>query len=380
VERTSSQTPLVVGRSEIGVAAAIESGIRAERDVDLGGESFRQVTSSLGERRGAVQVARSLSELERFVSRTVVGSLVAVLLVAIAASTVAAALARQITRPLVDLTRSAEHVAATGRLEMEWPVGSPRTSDETGRLAAAFQSMLAALALSRGAQQRLVQDAGHELRTPLTSLRANVALLRRGDELSAEDRDAIVADLESETRELTDLVDELVALAGDGAVTDETSSDIDLVEMATEVAHRARRRTGRHIVVLDRAPSGAPVHAPKDGLARAVRNLVDNAAKFDTGDTPLEVSILADEGFVTLEVADRGPGVDAADLDRIFDRFYRTDAARSRPGSGLGLSIVAEVARRCGGTTIARGRVGGGLVVGFRIPAAPADETRPTPG
>lgn len=380
VERSSSQTPLAVGEAELGVADSTDPGIRVERDVELGGESFRQFTESLGDGRGAAQVARSLSELERFASRTVAGSLVAVLLIVVVASIAAAALARQITRPLAELTRSAEQVAATGQLDVALPAGSATSADETGRLAAAFQSMLAALALSRGAQQRLVQDAGHELRTPLTSLRTNVALLRRSGELGEADRDAVVADLETETRELVALVDELVALAGDGATNDEAVTEFDLIDVVTEVADRAMRRSGRRVEVVGPTSGATWVSAPRDAVVRALRNLLDNAGKFDTGDSSIEASVRREAGRLVIEVADRGPGVEVAELDRIFDRFFRTDEARSRPGSGLGLSIVADVAHRCGGTTVARLRDGGGLIVGFSIPATRSDESRPAPG
>jgi two-component system sensor histidine kinase MprB len=99
-------------------------------------------------------------------------------------------------------------------------------------------------------------------------------------------------------------------------------------------------------------------------LERAVSNLVDNAAKFDTSGGPVEVEVVA--GRVT--VRDRGPGIDPAEGERLFDRFYRSDAARSQPGSGLGLAIVADVVRQHGGTVFAQPRPGGGADMGFVLP------------
>ena len=102
-------------------------------------------------------------------------------------------------------------------------------------------------------------------------------------------------------------------------------------------------------------------------IERAVSNLLDNATKFDTSTEPIEVAVHAGE----VTVSDRGPGIPPADLPRVFDRFYRTDQARSAPGSGLGLAIVRDVADDHGGTVTAANRDGGGASVGLRLPVAP---------
>jgi two-component system sensor histidine kinase MprB len=103
----------------------------------------------------------------------------------------------------------------------------------------------------------------------------------------------------------------------------------------------------------------------RQGLERAISNLVDNALKFDEqGLAPVEIVVR--EGRVT--VLDRGPGIVGADLPHLFDRFFRSVNARSRPGSGLGLSIVREVAERHGGTVFAGPRDGGGAEIGFALP------------
>jgi len=100
-----------------------------------------------------------------------------------------------------------------------------------------------------------------------------------------------------------------------------------------------------------------------------VSNLMDNAAKFDTGTAPIEVSVAG--GRIT--VCDRGPGIEAEDLPHVFDRFFRAVGARSSPGSGLGLSIVSDVAHNLGGAAFACARDGGGACVGFEIPLTPSD-------
>ena len=288
------------------------------------------------------------------------------LVVATAGALAGTFVARRLTRSLVRLTAVAEEVTDTGRLDVEVP---SRGHDEVGRLGAAFDTMLGRLAQAREDQQRLVQDAGHELRTPLTSIRTNISLLRRATELPAAEREEVLDDLAGESRELTALVNELVELATDRR-GDEHEVDADLAEIADRVASRARRRTGRDVVldVADDAP--VAVRGRLTRLERAVSNLIDNALKFDSGSTqPPEIGISrAPDGGVRVEVRDRGPGIPVEDLGRIFDRFHRATAVRSLPGSGLGLSIVHEVATSHGGSVFAANRPGGGAVIGFTLP------------
>jgi two-component system sensor histidine kinase MprB len=223
--------------------------------------------------------------------------------------------------------------------------------------------MLGQLARSKDDQQRLVADAGHELRTPLTSIRTNVSLLRRLDRLSPGEREEVLDDLTSETRELTGLVNELVELAMERRATEE-EADVDLRDVAERVAERARRRTDRAVQV-DVGSGPTLVHGRVGGLERALANLVDNALKFDpTGRDPVEIRLRS--GLV--EVRDRGPGIPPEDVNRIFDRFHRATAVRSLPGSGLGLSIVKDVVTSHGGQVYARNREGGGAVIGFTLP------------
>jgi two-component system sensor histidine kinase MprB len=321
---------------------------------EIGGTEYRVRT--IGQPRGALQVARSLEETDRVLRSLRIRTLLVSLVVAAIATAVGLWIADRITASLRRLTTAAEHVESTGRLDA--PVGE-HGNDEVGRLATAFDGMLAALSRSRADQQRLVQDAGHELRTPLTSLRTNLDTLRRYPDLSAHDRDAIVADLHAETEELTMLVDEIVAVAT-GDVDDEPVEAIDLVELVTDVAARYERRTGRRIVVIG---ASSPVAARRTAVQRAVSCLLDNARKFDATDSPIEVTV----GDGGVAVADRGSGIPEAELPLVFDRFHRADEARALPGSGLGLSIVRDVARRHGGDAFARNREGGGAVVGFTL-------------
>jgi len=347
--------PLPVSSGDEDIAGAGKGGVSQVRNVELDGERYRMLTISVPT--GAVQVARSLGETDRLLGAIRNRTLVAVVLVTSLAVLVGWLIARRATSRLIRLAGIAEEVASTGRLDIEVPVTG---SDESGRLGQAFNSMLGALARSREDQQRLVQDAGHELRTPLTSLRTNISVLRRYDQLAPETRSQVLDDIDGEARELTALVNELVELASERR-SEEPEQVLRLGEVAERAADRVRRRVGREIVLTADATS---VNGRPNALDRAIGNLLENAAKFDLTGAPIELSVARGR----VQVDDRGPGIAPADLDRVFDRFYRALDARGRPGSGLGLAIVRDVAEQHGGTVFAQARAGGGASVGFVLP------------
>lgn len=345
---------LPVNRRDENIAA---SG-RGEqlRTVDVDGESWRVKTVGINGG-GAVQIARDYGETERVLASLRWWLIAIVVLGSAAAALVAWLVARSATRPLVELTDAAEVVASTGRLDVEVPSAG---NDEPGRLARAFATMLEALGRSREQQQQLVQDAGHELRTPLTSLRTNIETLQRYADLPADTRASILADLQAETKELGALVDELVQLATD-TYDDEPEAEIDLAQITTRIVERARSRTGREIT-LDATP--APMTGRAREIARAVGNLVDNAAKFSDAPSAVEVTVAPG----TVRVRDHGPGVAAEDQPHVFDRFYRSAVARAKPGSGLGLAIVQQIAEHHGGSVSVANAPDGGAVFTLVFP------------
>lgn len=308
---------------------------------------------------GVVRVGRDLSETENVLDDLRTRAALLSTLVALVAALVGWLIAVRITSRLRRLSTAAENVAATGRLELDVPVTG---GDEAGRLGRSFGEMLAALARSKEQQQRLVEDAGHELRTPLTSLRTNLDVLRRHADMDASMRAQVLADIDRDTSELSSLVEEVVAVAADRHSND-LPEPLRASDAARNVVERARRRTARQIVV----ESDDSIVMVRPALfERALSNLVDNAVKFDQSDASIEVTIAS--GTVT--VADRGPGIPDDDLAHVFDRFHRAVSSRTLPGSGLGLSIVAEFAAAHGGTVFARNRPGGGAEVGFSLPVA----------
>lgn len=335
--------------------------------VDVDGQSFRVLTAPT-RFDVAVQVARPLDEVGATLAalrrRLVVFGLFGVGLAAALGTLVA----RRAVRPVDRLTGLAEEVAATRDLSRRIALDG---HDEVGRLAAAFNTMLAALEQARTAQEQLVADASHELRTPLTSLRTNIEVLARGDRLDPAARRALLDDLVLQLDEFGRLVTGLVELArGDRPARGVVPVRLDdLVARVVTVA-----RTHAHVdahIDLDAAPT--TVLAEEDRVERAVANLVDNAVKYAGADGPIEVTVA--DGSVT--VRDHGAGIPEADLPHVFDRFYRAVGARAAPGSGLGLSIVAQVAAAHGGTVTADNAPDGGAVVRLTLPTTPPPSSRP---
>jgi two-component system sensor histidine kinase MprB len=361
--RSPQSGALPIDDADLAVANGSFTGTSTPRDVTVEGEPYRLLTVPVAGV-GAVQIARSARETQRALDVIRTRTWLSVALVVAAAAIAGWLIGRQVTRRLVRLTQAADDVATTGRLDTEVPVSG---SDETGRLALAFNGMLGALARSRDQQHQLVQDAGHELRTPLTSLRTNVAVLRRLESLAPEARQQLVDDLTSETKELTALVNELVELATDRR-DDEPLQDCDLTALTEQAAARVRRRTGREVSVTGDA---SMVSCRPAAIDRAVLNLIDNAAKFSPAEPGQSGMIEVEVSRGRLAVSDRGPGIPADDLPHIFDRFYRSVASRSQPGSGLGLAIVRDIVESHGGTVFAQARQGGGSTVGFTLPSLP---------
>jgi two-component system sensor histidine kinase MprB len=275
--------------------------------------------------------------------------------------------ARTALVPLNSLTATLEDLTESTDVSQRLSPGGP---DELGRLRRTFNRLLESLESSRRAQSQLVLDASHELRTPLTSLRTNLEVIRRVDELSLADRSVLVDDVLVQLQELTDLVGDLAELArGDQLPVSREPIRLDiLVEEAVALAITHGRTQE---VTFDFTSHESWVDAHADRLARAVGNLLDNARKYSPPGQSVAVS--CHNGQVVVE--DHGPGIAPEDLPHIFDRFYRSPAARAQPGSGLGLAIVAQVAKAEGGTVWAEPAPGGGTRMTLRLPvvAAPDD-------
>ena len=300
----------------------------------------------------AVQTFRPLDEVDHALHR--VG--LYMLFIGIGGVAIAGALGLLVgqaaLRPVGQLTDVAEEVAATRDLSRRIETES---HDELGRLASAFNAMLAALDTSVRAQRQLVADASHELRTPLASLRTNIEVLAGGKPLPEEERQKLLADVIGQVEELSTLVGDLVEI--DRVQTEEVD-DVRLDELVSGAVGRARVRSPR--VAFRASLEESVVRGARAQLDRAVSNLLDNAAKWSDS---VDVSVAGAE----VTVRDHGPGIAAKDLPHVFDRFYRADDARHLPGSGLGLAIVRQVAQAHGGEATAENAPDGGAVFHLRL-------------
>ncbi|MDQ1679365.1 MAG: two-component system, OmpR family, sensor histidine kinase MprB, partial [Frankiaceae bacterium] len=325
-------------------------------DAHADGVHLRVLTVGAGPR-GALQVARPLTEVDHVLGR----QLLVLLLVGgagiLAAGGLGFVVARTALAPVARFTRRAESLTADPDLSERLEVTG---RDEIARLAQSFNTTLAALEESVEAQRHLVADASHELRTPLASLRANIQVLQDADRLPESELAALRADIVSELDELTALVSDVVDLAR-GSKQADVLDDVRLDQVVRELADRARRRPGDLRFDLDLEPT--IVTGEPDRISRAVSNLLDNARKWSPPGSVVDVGLHDGE----LTVRDRGPGFRGDDLPHVFERFYRSDESRAMPGSGLGLAIVKQAAEANGGRVLAENAEGGGALLRVRF-------------
>jgi signal transduction histidine kinase len=259
------------------------------------------------------------------------------------------------------LRRGAEEITGGGRTG-RLPV--PESGDEIHRLAVTLNGMLGRLDAARARQRAFVADAAHELRSPLTTMRTELEVAQRLAD--STDWPALADDLLLDVQRLSRLVDDLLLLArSDDANTRPAAAaePVDLADLLAEVA--ARHPT----VQVTLPPEPLHVIGDRDALGRAVGNLLDNAVRHAA--TAVRLTAVPEESAQLISVVDDGPGIPAADRERVFGRFTRLDDGRARDagGSGLGLAIVRELVRRHHGTVTLHD-AGPGLRAEIRLPAA----------
>ncbi|MEU3663141.1 ATP-binding protein [Streptomyces sp. NPDC032940] len=262
---------------------------------------------------------------------------------------------RRALRPVEAIRREMAAITASQDLARRVPV--PGTHDEVARLASTTNETLAALESSVERQRRFVADASHELRSPIASLRTQLEVAAAHPGLL--DLDGAVED----TVRLQRLAADLLLLARLDAGERPADARVDLAALARA---QAEGRAG----VAVKAGGAVPVAGSRGQLERVLANLLDNAQRHAR--SAVEVTVRREGDVAVAAVADDGEGVPAADRERIFERFVRLDAARSRDdgGAGLGLAIARDVALRHGGTLTVRDAPAGGALFELRLPAA----------
>lgn len=352
---------LTLGQPELAVAA--RQSDQSVRTIVAGDERYRVVAVPSGPG-SALVLAQSLEPQDTTLEKLGIVLLAFGLAGVVGAGLAGWAVARNGLRPVRRLTSAAEEIARTEQLD---PI-EVEGNDEIARLASAFNAMLLALSASRDRQRQLVADAGHELRTPLTSLRTNLDLLVQADRsggLTESSRAELLADVRLQIEELTTLIGDLVELARDEPLPVAVEA-VDLADITDRAVARVRRRAPGVRFTVHTEPwwvTGEP-----GPLERAVTNLLDNAAKW----SPPSGVVRAELSSGRLLVADQGPGISEEDLPHVFDRFYRSKESRTMPGSGLGLSIVRQVAERHGGSVRAGHGDDGGAAFWLDVPGSPA--------
>jgi two-component system, OmpR family, sensor kinase len=310
------------------------------------------------------QVTTTINQVELIVA---FGSIAVVLLIGLGVFVVL----RRGLRPVEAMARQADRITGGDLTDRVTP-HHPRS--EVGRLGAALNGMLARIEAdldereaSQQQMRRFFADASHELRTPLASLRANAELYQQGALCSRDEVDEVMDRIVLETRRMGRLVDDMLRLARLGQHPGRSREPVDVTAVVTGCAERAAvadpARTWRVRVADDLTTVG-----DEELLRRAVDNLLRNVLVHTPGDTVGTITASGDDGRVTIEVGDDGPGVAPDKLPHIFERFYRAGAPSRRPGSGLGLAIAAEIASAHGGTAHAAPVTPHGLRITLSIP------------
>jgi two-component system OmpR family sensor kinase len=283
-------------------------------------------------------------------------------------------------RPLAEVEETAAAIAA-GQLDRRVPQRDPRT--EVGRLSLALNGMLAqiqravassessaeAARTSEDRMRRFITDASHELRTPLTTIRGFAELYRQG---AARDVEMLMSRIESESRRMGLLVEDLLLLARLDAQRPLERRRVDLLAMATDAVHDARSIAPRRDITLDvfDGPGTPEVLGDEARLRQVLGNLVANALQHTPETAAITVRVGTDGDSSILEVCDQGPGMTQEDAHRVFERFYRADSSRARAsgGTGLGLSIVDSLVLAHGGTVSVTTAPGEGCRFLVRLP------------
>lgn len=307
---------------------------------------------------GVLFVAQSLGPVDLTVARLVLVELVVGVVALMLLGLLGFALVRRSLRPLEEVENTAAAIAA-GDLSRRVPVGEPGT--EVGSLAESLNSMLTQIEQAFDAQQaseqaarasedrmrRFVADASHELRTPLTSIRGYAELYRQTRGEDEADVEHMMGRIEDAATRMGVLVEDLLLLARLDQARPLDLTHVDMATIAADVVADARALTDDHDLSLDVEPdSDCVVIGDATRLRQVVANLVSNALTHTPAGTAVSVQVGGGEqGQVLIRVRDTGPGLSQADADRVFERFFRADASRTRArgGSGLGLSIVAAL-------------------------------------
>jgi two-component system OmpR family sensor kinase len=377
--RASQRAPLAVG---VIREASANGGAFFFTIEGRGG--YRGLTSTLSD--GSVLLAAlPVTEMRGTLDRLLFAEASVTIVVLVLLAALGLWIVRLGLRPLEQMGDAAREIAG-GDFSHRIEDANPRT--EVGRLGQSLNRMMDEIeralderAKSQERLRRFVADASHELRTPLTSIRGYAELFRRGAGSRPEDLEKSMRRIEDEAAHMGELVDELLLLAQLDQDRPLSLDVVDLAEIASDAVDTARDvEPDRPIDLVYTGP--AEVLGDAARLRQVAANLLSNVRAHTPPRTPAEVSVRTGNGHAVLAVADRGPGIPADDLGRVFDRFWRADKARARSagGSGLGLAIVAAIVQAHGGSVAAEATQGQGARITATLPLAPQPDARKEQG
>ena len=312
-------------------------------------------------------IASSLGDVDSTLHRLTLIELLATAAVLAALAALGLWVVRLGLRPLREIELTAEAITA-GDLSRRIEHPDPRT--EVGRVGSALNAMLDRIETSDRRLRRFIADASHELRTPLAAVRAYAELFERGAASRPEDLQRSMSGITRESERMSLLVDDLLLLARLDEGRPLERKPVDLAQLVGEAVDAAR------VVEPDRpidvSVEPATVTGDEARLRQALDNLFANARSHTPPGTPVSVDLKRVDGRARLSIADCGPGLTEEQATRVFERFYRADASRSRAsgGVGLGLSIVAAVTEAHGGTAEVAPMPGGGATFVVTLPLA----------
>jgi len=370
-EHNSLAVPLAVYSEQFQAGKVLPPGSeRARVDPDAPKPSPQMIF-------GEVTVARSLESVESSLRSLRTILLAGGLAVLLAAALLGSGLAAALLRPLARMRTTAQAIGDARDFTRRMPVeGNPRNPrDELVRLSGSFNQMLSELERSHvnlqntlDAQRRFVADASHELRTPITAIRTNVEFLSRVPDARPEDREGALKDVLAEMRRMETLIGDLLALARlEAGSRPAPRRAFRLDHLVADIHRDAVRHASDGVDVRLEALPEAWVLGDRDDLRRGIWNLADNALKYTRAGW-VELSLALRDGRAEVRVADSGMGIAEADVERVFDRFWRAPGVRGMAGSGLGLAITKWVAELHGGTVTVESKLGHGTVFAIELP------------
>ena len=350
---------------------------RADRPftIEAPRSDFRVIAQRLPSGLGTVVVAQSFDDIDRTLRRLqglfILIGLAMILFIALASRKVI----KVGLRPLANVESTAERIAE-GDLTARLPDLKPNT--EVGRLVNTLNTMLGRIEDSFSARvesesklRRFVADASHELRTPITAIRGFAELHRQGAVLGEAKTKELIGRIESESKRMGSLVEDLLLLARLDQSREMKSDPVNLTKLVSDAVESARAAGPGYIVNFNAVGEDSYVLGDNDRIHQVVANLLANARTHTPIGTKIDVSVIQSEDGVRISIADNGPGLSKEDQGRIFERFYRADPSRVRTegeGTGLGLSIVDAVMRAHAGQVSVDSELGKGATFTLFFP------------